>query len=73
MAKSDLTLRVDEFFTQTRIHICSTSNCVNRVYGGFDCNLKEIDIVDGKCQQFMENEDKPDVPVPLGPIEQGKG
>lgn len=54
MAKiEDLIFKVDRFFLQTRINYCSTVNCANRKQMEFECNLKEIEVKEGKCASLI--------------------
>lgn len=54
MAKGNLKVEVNEFFTQTRLCFCSTKDCVNRKDMRLECNLKHIEIRDGKCNSLIE-------------------
>ena len=54
MAKGNLKVEIDKFFIQTRITRCITLNCANRVE--FECNLKEIEMKDGKCSSLVFEE-----------------
>lgn len=56
MAKGDLKVTVDKFFTQTRIAFCSTQNCANRKDMKLECNFKDIEIQEGKCSSFVGQE-----------------
>lgn len=54
-------LKVHEFFTQSRVHLCKSKNCkYNRIcMGELECNLKEIEIDDaGRCRSFEPTEDR---------------
>jgi len=66
MAKmNDLTIRVDDFFTQSRVNYCNTVNCANRKNMEIECNLKEIFIEDGKCHSMIK-QDRNDI-IPIKP------
>jgi len=54
----DPVIKLDPFFTDTRVHICRNSKCKNNetphgeVMGTF-CKLKRIDLdEEGKCRYF---------------------
>ncbi len=53
MANGNLKVEVDKFFLQTRINYCTTVNCANRKDMECECNLKEIEVRDGKCASLI--------------------
>ena len=62
MAKlSDIVLRVDEFFTDTRVRACLAVNCkynTLKIEEELGCNLKNIEIIEsGVCKSFERKEE----------------
>jgi len=59
MAKmGNIQLKVDPFFTDTRVRICGNPNCKYQAKDGVYCILKIIDIdKQGKCKQFEKKEE----------------
>jgi len=55
MARADLTLEVDKYFTDTRVFICMNFDCVYNQHkqGEANCLLKNIAIgKSGQCEGF---------------------
>jgi len=48
-----LYIQPDKFYTQTRIKNCESQSCKN--WGlSLGCKLKEVKILDGRCELYIE-------------------
>ncbi|GAI04905.1 unnamed protein product [marine sediment metagenome] len=66
--KGDMTIKMDEFFTDTRVRVCLNTNCRFNLSkeGLFGCNYKNITIgMDGECCEMKKSKKKFYNPYPF--------
>jgi hypothetical protein len=57
MAKGEIRIKVDEFFTASRVEFCLKAECRFHSRDGFDCGSKRVALDEnGKCIQERKKE-----------------